>query len=70
MYESIPIVELKIKDEIKQSLKNLGYTETGNFIKNDDIILAKNLPKDQYIDLATAIAIIKASIIWEENNKT
>lgn len=69
MDESIPITKLNIYEETKQSLYRLGYTETGNFINKDDIILAKKLSKRQYIDLAIAMAEIKANLTWELYNE-
>lgn len=63
------ISELKIKEKTKTALHHLGYTEIDNFIEADDIILAENLTKYQYIDLAIAIAGIKSNIFWEEIHK-
>jgi len=60
------ISKLKIRRETETALHGLGYTETGNFIEADNIILASRLTKLQYTDLATAMAEIKSGIFWDE----
>ena len=69
MYMSKPLTEINIKPDTIEALRKAGFTETGNFIESDDRILAGYLSKEQYIDLAIAIAEIKAGLFWEEVHK-
>ncbi len=69
MHKSIPLSELNIQEDTRTALSNLGYTETGNFIDDDDLIFVRSLTRKQFINLAIAIAEIKAGGFWDEERK-
>ena len=58
------INELEISEKTKKFLYKLGYTDIGMFVDKDDFLFANKLPKKNFVELAMAIAKIKAEFFW------
>ena len=56
--------DLEITSDTVHALHDLGYTDTGNLIDDDNAILAARLTKEQYLDLAVALTKLRASTVW------